>query len=71
MDNSPPAFGHFVPDGHYNSSMHFEGLTKREWFAGMAMQSFVNLAKGTNATQKMIAEDSIKLADAILKELDK
>jgi len=31
-----PAFAHFVPEGHYNGSVHYEGMTLRDWFAGRA-----------------------------------
>jgi hypothetical protein len=41
------------------------GLTKREYFAGLAMQSCLSTGKGSNA------EDWVRLADALLAELDK
>jgi len=45
------------------------GLTKREYFAGLAMQALVS----TEITGKAsaFAEDSILMADALLAELDK
>lgn len=49
------------------------GLTKREYFAAMAMQGI--LAGGAyymeQSEQNGIAEDSTRLADALLAELDK
>ncbi len=34
-----PAFPHFIPDGHYNGSVHYPGLTLRDWFAGRVLSS--------------------------------
>ncbi len=45
----------------------YEGLTKREYFAGLAMQGY--LANGHPL--EMIIRDSIDTADALLKELEK
>jgi len=47
------------------------GLTKREYFAGVALQGL--LASGRRATDEpwKIAEAAVKQADYILKELDK
>jgi len=52
-------------DGYSN----WVGLTKREHFAGLAMQALVS----TEITGKAsaFAEDSILMADALLAELDK
>lgn len=47
------------------------GLTKREYFAGVALQGL--LASGRRATDEpwKLAEAAVKQADYILKELDK
>jgi len=44
-----------------------EGLTKREYFAGLAMQGFVTKF---NAPNEKYAEWSVKLADQLLKQLE-
>jgi hypothetical protein len=44
------------------------GLTKREHFAGLAMQSLINGGESRFVT---IAKSSLKAADALLAELDK
>jgi len=44
---------------------HQLGLTKREYFAGLAMQSCLSNGKGSNA------EDWLRLADDLLAELEK
>lgn len=43
-------------------------VSKREYFAGLAMQG---LAELNNISLEYIAERSVKLADALLKELEK
>jgi hypothetical protein len=48
-----------------NYSITHLGITKREYFAGLAMQSFLSTGKGSNA------EDWVRLADALLVELEK
>ena len=48
------------------------GLTKREYFAAMAMQAYVNNYYGEKAeTMKEQAIRSVKMADELLAELDK
>lgn len=47
------------------------GLTKREYFAGLAMQGYCAAGEGTWAThESRLAELSVKCADALIKELD-
>ena len=45
------------------------GLTKREHFAGLAMQGIC--ASGPVISNKLIVIESLRLADALLSELDK
>ena len=47
-----------------------KGLTKREYFASMAMQEFVSSC-GSENTNKWIAEQSVDMADKLLKQLKK
>ena len=47
---------------------HQWGLSKREYFAGLAMQG---LLAGARVTQPPLYEIAVKYADALLKELDK
>lgn len=46
----------------------FEGLTKREWLAGQAL---AGLAVHADQTKDYTAVLAVKLADLVLKELDK
>jgi hypothetical protein len=55
-------------DGNYVGG----GLTKREYFAAMAMQGVINLgfkADG-NADPEFTARDAVKYADALIAELN-
>lgn len=47
----------------------FSGLTKREYFAAMAMQGM--LAKYGTDYQSQHAKESVYMADTLLKELEK
>lgn len=51
-----------------SDSRYQAGLTKREYFAGLAMQG---LAFKFNAPDEKLAEWSVKMADALLAELEK
>lgn len=45
-----------------------DGLTKREWFAGLALQG---MSADHSGNVKNIAYWSVKLADALIEELNK
>lgn len=62
---SKPAFYH--PDGAFDSPNN--GLTKREYFAAMALQGL--LTKFGNDYELQIAKDAIYWADALIEELNK
>ena len=47
------------------------GLTKREYFALMAMQSALANKSAHERTIEMITESAVKLADALIEELSK
>lgn len=50
-----------------NCEGNFKGLTKREYFAIMALSS----VDTNGGFIQRIAEDAVRLADALLEELDK
>lgn len=59
---------------HPVSSDHMrDGLTKREYFAGLAMQGYLASFSGITALMQppAIAESSVAFADALLAELEK
>lgn len=63
-----PAFANPGSDQGPGSS----GLTKREYFAAMAMQGLVgSWMVGNCDHSQRLAEDSVKCADALLLELEK
>ena len=64
---SKPAFYH--PDGGLDSPN--TGLTKREYFAAMAMQGALANKSAHERTIEMITESAVKLADALIEELNK
>ena len=45
------------------------GLTKREYFAGLAMQGFCSTDSAMVNSSQILAEWSVTMADALLKEL--
>jgi hypothetical protein len=62
--------------GDLNSSADWGGmgLTKREYFAGLAMQGFCSNPNANPTIQAHIdnlAEDSVNMADALLEQLTK
>jgi hypothetical protein len=46
------------------------GLYKREYFASLAMQALISVAKESD-TPEMIAKASVVIADALINELNK
>ena len=64
MENKDKAAFPFATGHNFNT-----GLTKREYFAALAMQSLCRIAEKYDPD--IIAELSIDYADALIKELDK
>ena len=65
----------FKKEGSYNTEGWSNGLTKREYFAGLAMQGLLALPdKGTygsfDEAIERICEVSVKFADELLKQLE-
>ena len=62
-------------NGQYTKQSPFDGLTKRELFAGMAMQGFCSLSpddcEALNLTPENVANMSVAHADALIKALEK
>lgn len=77
MENSDnPAFPMVNPkyDGNWNKEPIINGLTKREYFAGLAMQGILSgndYRPDIENHLKAIAAYSIIVADALLKQLKK
>ena len=47
-----------------------DGLTKREYFAGLAMQGILS-CRGLSYHEELLSLHAIKIADALLAELEK
>ena len=65
----------FKKEGSYNTEGWSNGLTKREYFAGLALQGIIagrkdELYKIKDETIKIYVELSIKSADELLKQLE-
>lgn len=63
-----------LPQSEYSENYthgKWDGLTKREYFAAMAMQGLLTCAMDTGASISEFAEDSVVAADALLAELEK
>lgn len=54
----------------HNSGIHKYGLTKREYFAGLALQGFITADAEDNYSYTELSERSVKAADTLLQELD-
>ena len=63
MKQNEPAFPCAAMDA-VEGTIYQEGLTKREWFAGMALQGLLANPNGR-------AEAAVYYADALIKELEK
>lgn len=49
---------------------NYQGLTKREHFAAMAMQGMVSTVSDGHVAYEVLASDAVRLADALLKALE-
>lgn len=69
MNNKPinPQIQSHTNDVWYNANN--EGLTMREYFAGLAMQAIRSNPNNSNNTPDYIAKQSVKIADALMIEL--
>ena len=56
-------------DAHGYISGDAKGLTKREYFAGLAMQGL--LSGGISGSYEIISARSVGIADALLSELER
>jgi len=55
----------------YRNNYKCDGLTKREYFAGLAMQGILSaLPHPLEAHRKTVSEKAIQLADELLKQLE-
>lgn len=67
MNPSDPAFPK-LPTSQSDMGQSWPGLSKREWFAGMAMQGLLVGAK-KEQNIKNVVNDAVSTADALVAEL--
>lgn len=68
MENGKlPAFQSSMSD---LTTFHY-GLTKREYFAGLALQALLSSPHLETDDFEIVSTDAVNYADALLKELDK
>lgn len=63
-----PAFP--LPGANHRESL-VNGLSKREYFAAMAMQGMIAGSQGLDISPQEFAQSSVELADALIVELNK
>jgi len=66
-----PAFPIVVEPGTEGQTS-YEGLSKREWYVGMALQGLL-AARGNdpNYTYSELVDDAVSTADSIIEQLEK
>lgn len=57
------------PLQNHNGTILQAGLTKREYFAGLAMQGIINQTGIFNSTED-VCKKSVRIADELLKQLE-
>ena len=55
----------------YNNNYISTGLTKREYFAAMVMQSIIQNKDGLDIKIERIVKSAVDIADALIEELNK
>jgi hypothetical protein len=55
----------------YNNDYTSMGLTKREYFAAMAMKGIITNKDGLDIKIERIAESAVDMADTLIEELNK
>jgi hypothetical protein len=70
QDQAFPATQINICDGQVNSCVIYPGLTKREYFAAIAMQAFVS-NPSVDLADNEIVTCAVCLADTLIAELNK
>lgn len=76
-NGSEPAYPLKVPVMTKNNPLekigdhYFYGLTKREYFAGLAMQGLCANGHYGNLQNELLAEEALSISDALIAEMNK
>jgi hypothetical protein len=65
-----PAYAHCMVDPSSGASLIEPGLTKREMFAMAAMQGILSGHMASEGREQSIADQSVRMADELLKALE-
>lgn len=68
MENGKNLIHSFNHSGDFQGNL--KGLTKREYFAGLAMQGLLSHIGTASWTSSQIAKQAVEQSDAILKQLE-
>ena len=74
MKDGGPAFPvpmGFDINGLTYPATHSEGMSLRDWFAGMALQGLLSLTTASGGKFEDYATDAYTIADAMIKEREK
>lgn len=71
MENKDRAAFPFVINNANGQNQFDTGLTKREYFAGLAMQAYISQDDNDECSVEAIAEWSVDNADALIEALEK
>ena len=71
MENNQTKANEPINIVEYNNNYISTGLTKREYFAAMAMKGIIANKDGLDIKIERIAESAVDTADALIEELNK
>ncbi len=71
MENNQTKPNESINIVEYNNNYISTGLTKREYFAAMVMQSIIQNIDGLDIKIERIVESAVDIADALIEELNK
>ena len=71
MENNQTKANESINIVEYNNNYISTGLTKREYFAAMVMQSIIQNKDGLDIKIERIVESAVDTADALIEELNK
>ena len=71
MTNGNDSIHPLIVNINGNNCMEYQGLTKREYFAAMAMQGFLSNTASDVIPADFAAKKSVEYVDALIEQLNK